>query len=71
MFMPKSSKVGAIVLMVVGILVAVFFAAAIVKGGFSGSSFMGVLLGAGVVLWQIRSLKSNESSDGYNSSEEW
>jgi hypothetical protein len=69
--MPKSSKVGAIVLMVVGILVAAFFAAAIVKGGLSGSSFMGVLLGVGVVFWQIRSLKSNASSDDYDSSEEW
>lgn len=69
--MPKSSKAGAIVVMIVGILVAAFFVVAVVKGGFSGSSLIGILLGVGVAIWQLKSLRSNASNDDYDTSEEW
>lgn len=69
--MPKSSKAGAIVVMIVGILVAAFFVATVVKGGFSGSSLIGILLGVGVAIWQLKSLRSNANDDDYDTSGEW
>lgn len=69
--MEKTKRVGAGLLALCGLGVAILFLYALVKGGFGAGPLIGIAVGVGVAIWQGRRALGIQGKREKEGEEEW